>query len=89
MPDSAINDLAKVFEKEFKENGAGFFQYREKKGQKGRAAFNVTMLEKKARMWRGIEEIQSNFSISKNRCIAALLLGLNGGQGQAEAQGGQ
>ena len=76
MPDSAINDLAKVFEKEFKENGAGFFQYREKKDNKGRAALNVRMLKKKARMWRDIAEIQSNWRISKKRCIAALLLGL-------------
>ena len=75
MPDSAIMDLAKIFEKEFKENGAGFFQYREKK-DKGRAALDVRMLKKKARMWREIAEIQSNFCISKKRCIAALLLGL-------------
>ena len=67
MPASAIMDLAKVFEKEFNENGAGFFQYREKKDQKGRAALNVRMLKKKARMWRDIAEIQSKFSISKNR----------------------
>ena len=76
MPDSAIMGLAKVFEKEFKENGADFFQYVEKKDNEGRAGLNVRMLKKKARMWREIAEIQSNWRISKKRCIAALLLGL-------------
>ena len=68
MPDSAINDLAKVFEQEFKENGAGFFQHREKKDPKGRAALNVRMLKKKARMWREIANIQRTSACQQPGC---------------------